>query len=45
MKPGDEITVTGFLARDGTYHLNTQSVTRSDGTKMFTGAPVQGGLR
>jgi hypothetical protein len=41
---GDEITVEGFAARDGTHRLNTRSVTRADGTKMFSGDRVQGGL-
>jgi Family of unknown function (DUF6152) len=45
LKIGDQITVEGFRARDGSLEANTQSVTRADGTKMFTGAPVQGGLR
>ena len=45
LSEGDEITVDGFRARDRTNHLNTQSVIRSDGKKMFTGAGVQGGLR
>ena len=45
LKIGEEITVEGFRARDGSFEANTQSVTRADGTKMFTGAPVQGGLR
>ena len=42
---GDVVTVEGFLARDGSRRVNTRSVTRADGTKMFTGDPEQGGLR
>jgi hypothetical protein len=42
---GDEVTVEGFLARDGSRRVNTRSVTRADGTKMFTGDAEQGGLR
>jgi hypothetical protein len=40
---GDEVTVEGFAARDGTHRLNTRSVTRADGSKMFSGDRVQGG--
>ncbi len=41
---GDVITVEGFAARDGTHRLNTRTVTRADGTKMFSGDRVQGDL-
>jgi hypothetical protein len=41
---GDEITVEGFGARDGSRRLTTRSVTRADGTKMFSGDRVHGGL-
>ena len=41
---GDEVTVEGFAARDGTHRLTTRIVTRPDGTKMFSGDRVQGGL-
>ena len=45
LKPGDEVTVEGFLARDGSNRVNTRNVTLADGRKMFTGDAVQGGLR
>ncbi len=45
LQPGDEVTVEGFRARDGSRFVNTSSVTMPDGRKIFTGEPVQGGLR
>lgn len=45
LKSGDEVTVEGIRARDGSPLANVRSVTRADGTKLFTGDPVQGGLR
>ncbi len=45
LKPGEAITAEGFGTRDGSKLINLQSVTRADGTKMFTGDPVQGGLK
>jgi len=44
LKPGDVITVEGFVARDGSRHVNSRAATMADGTKMFTGDRVQGGL-
>ncbi len=41
---GDEVTVEGLAARDGAHRLSTRSVTRADGTKLFSGDRVQGGL-
>ena len=45
LSAGDQITVDGFLARDGSHRVNTRSVTRADGTKMFSGDRTQGGLQ
>jgi hypothetical protein len=45
LNSGDAVTVEGFVARDGSRRVNTRSVTMADGSKMFGGAPVQGGLR
>jgi len=39
LKEGEEITVTGFLAKDGTSVMWSQSVVRADGTRMFAGSP------
>jgi len=37
LKPGDEITVEGFLAKDGTSTMWTRTVTTADGRRMFAG--------
>ena len=37
LKPGDEITVDGFLAKDGTSTMWTRIVTTADGRRMFAG--------
>jgi hypothetical protein len=45
LNAGDEVTVEGYGARDGSRSVTTRVVTRADGTKMFTGQPDQGGLQ
>ena len=43
LKPGEEVTVEGYMAKDGkpladgSIHANSRSVTRSDGRKVFVG--------
>jgi hypothetical protein len=37
LKPGDEITVEGYLAKDGTNTMWTRTVTTADGRRMFAG--------
>jgi hypothetical protein len=37
LKPGDEITVEGFMAKDGTSTMWTRTVTTADGRRMFAG--------
>jgi hypothetical protein len=37
VKPGDTVTVDGYLARDGSHLANARIVTLSDGRKMFGG--------
>jgi hypothetical protein len=37
LKPGDEITVEGFLAKDGTSTMWTRTVTTAEGRRMFAG--------
>ena len=37
---GDEITVEGFAARDGTHRLDTHTVTLADGSKVSSGERV-----
>jgi len=46
LKPGDEVTVDGFRAKDGTNTANASRVTLADGRKVFAGsagtpAPVE----
>lgn len=45
LKPGDEVTVVGIPARDGSTRANTRSVTLADGSEMFSGDGQQGGLQ
>jgi len=35
---GAEVTVTGFLAKDGTTTMNATSVTLADGRQLFAGS-------
>ena len=39
LKPGDEITVEGFLAKDGSNTANASRVTLADGRQVFAGSP------
>lgn len=43
LKPGDEVVVEGFLAKDGTHTLNARTVQTPDGRRYFTGAASDGG--
>jgi hypothetical protein len=44
LKPGDVVTVEGFLAKDGSALVNAKTVTMSDGRKIFAGsAATEGG--
>jgi len=38
LKPGDVVTVDGFLAKDGSPLVNAKTVTLSDGKKVFAGS-------
>ena len=38
LKPGDEITVQGSLAKDGSKMANARAVTLADGKKVFAGS-------
>ena len=38
LKPGDLITVVGYLAKDGSDNANARSITLSDGRKVFAGS-------
>jgi hypothetical protein len=37
LKPGDQVTVKGFRAKNGQNHINGSSVTLPDGKQVFNG--------
>ena len=41
LKPGDNITVAGYLAKDGSDNANARSITLSDGRKVFAGSSIE----
>lgn len=43
LKPGDEVSVDGFRAKDGSNTANARAVTLSDGRKVFAGSADDGG--
>jgi hypothetical protein len=43
LKSGDKITVSGYLAKDGSHLANARSVTLSDGKPLFAGSSFDGG--
>jgi len=43
MKPGDVVTVMGYLAKDGSKLANARSVSLPDGRKIFAGSSEDGG--
>jgi uncharacterized protein DUF6152 len=43
LKPGDTITVEGYLAKDGAHLANARTVALADGRKVFAGAAEDGG--
>jgi hypothetical protein len=43
LKAGDEITVKGFQAKDGTFTANARSIVLADGTKVFAASSDDGG--
>jgi hypothetical protein len=40
LKPGDDITVDGYLAKDGSSTANASRITLADGSKVFAGSPT-----
>lgn len=38
LKPGDRITVEGYLAKDGSNTANAARITLADGSKVFAGS-------
>lgn len=43
LKEGDQITIEGYAAKDGSSLANARSVTLPDGRKVFAGSPTDGG--
>lgn len=49
LKPGDEVTVNGYLAKDGrpladgSLHANSRLITLADGKKVFQGSSADDG--
>jgi hypothetical protein len=43
LKPGDTITVDGYMAKDGSKLANARTVALADGRKIFAGAAEDGG--
>jgi hypothetical protein len=41
LKPGDVITVVGYVAKDGSDNANARSITLSDGRKVFAGSSIE----
>ena len=42
LKVGESVTVNGFVAKDGSNLTNAQTVTLSDGKKVFAGSSADG---
>jgi len=38
LKPGDQVTVNGYLAKDGATLANARSITLGDGRELFAGS-------
>ena len=43
LKPGDEVTIEGYLAKDGTPTVNGVQVTLADGRKVLAASSVANG--
>ena len=43
LKAGDQVTVEGYRAKDGTFTMNARSITLADGTKVFAASSDDGG--
>ncbi|PWU02271.1 MAG: hypothetical protein C5B51_21125 [Terriglobia bacterium] len=39
IKAGEEVTVTGFKAKDGSNYMWTQTITTADGRRLLSGSP------
>jgi len=38
LKEGDQITVEGFMAKDGSHTINARSLTTAEGKRLFAGS-------
>lgn len=43
LQPGDEVTVEGYLAKDGSSTANASRITLANGSKVFAGSPTTPG--
>jgi hypothetical protein len=43
MKPGDEVSINGFLAKDGSNLANARTVKTADGKRLFAGSSNENG--
>jgi len=43
LRIGDSVTVEGYMAKNGTAHINGRKVTLPDGTRVFGGSSDDGG--
>jgi hypothetical protein len=43
LKPGDEVVIDGFAAKDGSHTMSARQVETPDGKKFFTGTTGDGG--
>jgi hypothetical protein len=43
LKPGDDVTIEGFRAKDGSNTCNSRSVKLPDGRSVFAGSPDDNG--
>lgn len=42
LKPGDAVTVEGYMAKDGSKTMNARSVVTAEGRRMFAGSSGDG---
>jgi hypothetical protein len=43
LKPGDEVSVEGYLAKDGSHTMTARTVETPEGKKLFAGSANDGG--
>ena len=43
LKKGDQVTVQGYRAKDGTFTMNARSIMLADGSKVFAASSEDGG--